>query len=274
MIGTHIFLFLIGGFMVLPIIYMISTSMKPYEEFFLFPPRLFVRRPTIDHFTDLLFALSATWIPFSRYVVNSVFVTTVTVGLVLVIQSMAAYPLAKLNFVGKKVIMILTMAAFMFAPQVTEIPRFLVVNALGFINTYWALIIPQLAQPFMVFLLASFMAQVPSALIESAKMDGASHWFAYRRVAMPLVKPALATVLILVFIRIWNDPFSPIVYIRNEALKTMPVVFRTITGGASIVARQGPAAAAGFLMAAPMMIIFIIVQRQVMETMAFSGIKG
>ena len=273
-IGTHIFLIFMGAFMVLPLLYMVVNAFKPYEEFFLWPPRPWVLRPTLEHFADLLLASTASWIPSSRYIFNSVFVTVLTVGLILVVQSLAAYPLAKHTFPGKKLIYFLNMAAFMFAPQVTQIPRFLVVNQLGLVDTYWALIIPLIAQPFMVFLMVQYMGQVPNALIEGAKIDGANHWNVFYRVVMPLVKPALATVLILTFVRIWQDTFSPIVYIRTEALKTLPVALTTIVGGGGGVGRAGAAAAASFLMTVPSVVIFVLLQRHVLDTMAHSGIKG
>jgi ABC-type glycerol-3-phosphate transport system permease component len=274
MTGTYVFLIIMGCFMGLPLLYLIVTAFKPLEELFLFPPRFWVRRPTMENFADLVMAAGATWVPFTRYIFNSVFVTVVTVGLILIIQSMAAYPLAKHNFPGKNLIMIMTMAAFMFAPQVTQIPRFMVVNHLGMINTYWALIIPMLAQPFMVFLLKQYMGEVPDTLFESAKIDGANQWYLYRRIVLPLIKPALSTVLILTFVAIWNDAFSPIVFIRSESLKTLPVALQTIAGGPGVVGRSGAVAAAAFLTTAPTIIIFVLLQRHVLETMAYSGIKA
>lgn len=274
MIGTFIFLMILGAFMALPLLYLIVTAFKPLEELFLFPPRFWVKRPTLENFADLVMAAGTTWVPFTRYIFNSVFVTVVTVGLILLIQSMAAYPLAKHKFPGRNIIMIMTMAAFMFAPQVTQIPRFMVVNKLGMINTYWALIIPMLAQPFMVFLFKQYMEGVPNTLFESAKIDGANQWYLYSKIVLPLVKPAMSTVLILTFVAIWNDAFSPIVFIRDEALKTLPIALQTIAGGPGVVARTGAVAAAAFLTTAPTIIIFVLLQRHVMETMAHSGIKS
>lgn len=270
-IGTHIALVLIGAVMVLPLLYMVVNAFKPYDEFFLWPPRFWVRRPTLEHFANLVMSTDASVVPVSRYVFNSVFVTALTVSLILVVQSMAAFPLAKHRFPGRRIIYVLNMAAFMFATEVVQIPRFLVVNALGMVDTYWALIIPLLAQPFMVFLLVQYMGEVPEALLEAARMDGANHWYVYSRVVMPLIRPALATVLIFTFIAIWRDGFSPIIYVRTEALKTLPVVMSTIFGGG--VGRAGPAAAASFLMTAPTVVIFVLLQRHVLSTMAYSGIK-
>jgi len=277
-IGTHVFLIILGAVMVLPLVYMVANAFKPYDEFFIWPPRFWVRRPTLANFTGFLLASSSSSVPFTRYLFNSVFVTVGTVGIGLVVGSMAAYALAKREFPGKRVIYMMNMAAFMFAVEVVQIPRFLVVNSLGLLDTYWALIIPLAAQPFMVFLMVQYMREVPVALIESATCDGANQWTVYTRIIMPLIKPALATVLILTFVTIWRDAFSPIIYIRTEALKTVPVAMTTIAGStmggwAVGPGRAGAAAAAAFLLTAPTIIIFVLLQRHVITTMAHSGIK-
>ncbi len=272
-IGTHTFLIILGAVMILPLVYMVANAFKPYDEFFIWPPRFWVRRPTLDNFRGFLMATSSTAVPFTRYLYNSVFVTVATVSLILVVGTMASYALAKREFPGKRVIYMMNMAAFMFAAEVVQIPRFLVVNSLGLLDTYWALIVPMVAQPFMVFILVQYMKEVPDALIESSKIDGANQWYVYSRIVMPLVKPALATVIILTFVTIWRDAFSPIVYIRTEALKTVPVVMNTILGGSVGPGRAGAAAAAAFLLTAPTIIIFVLLQRHVIATMAHSGIK-
>lgn len=273
-IGTHLFLVVFGLVMILPIYYALVTAFKPYDELFLWPPRLLVRRPTLENFAMLFTATGSGWIPITRYVFNSVYTTVATVGLILVIQSMAAYPLAKHRFPGRALVYFLTMAAFMFANEVTTIPRFIVIARLGMLDTTWSLVIPALAKPFMVFLLTSFMTQIPEALLEASKIDGASEWTIYRRVMMPLVKPALATVLIFTFFEIWTDSFSPNVYIRTEALKTLPVVMGTILSGLGSIGRSGAVAAANLLTLLPTVVIFVLVQRHVISTMAYAGIKG
>lgn len=272
-IGTHAFLIILGAIMVLPLVYMVANAFKPYDELFLFPPRFWVRRPTLDNFTGFLMATSSSSVPFTRYLSNSVFVTIVTVSLIVVIGSMASFAIAKYEFPGKRLIYMLNMAAFMFAVEVVQIPRFLVVNQLGLVDTYWALIIPLVAQPFMVFLMVQYMAEVPQAMLETARIDGANMWRLYSRIVMPLIKPALATVLILTFVAIWRDTFSPIVYIRTETLKTVPVVLSTILGSNLGPGRAGAVAAAAFLMTVPTIVIFVLLQRHVMTTMAHSGIK-
>ncbi len=272
-VGISLILLLYGLFAATPLLYMISTAFKPMEEMFLYPPRFWVRRPTLGNFGDLFQAMSGTIVPATRYLFNSVVVTGLTVLGILVVQSMAAFPLARNRFRGRGLVLFLTTAAFMFAPHVTTIPRFLVVNGLHLTDTYLSLIVPTLAQPFMVFLLVNFMAQVPESLLEAARIDGAGGWFIYRRILIPLVKPALFTVLILTFVSVWNDTFTPLIYLRREVMKTFPVALSTIGGGAGTVARTGAVGASALITSLPTIVIFVLVQRSVMQTMAFSGIK-
>jgi ABC-type glycerol-3-phosphate transport system permease component len=263
-------------FAVLPIIYVISTAFKPLEELLLFPPPFFVRRPTMDNFQDLLLATNALAVPFSRYLFNSVFVTLTTVLLQVLFCSMAAYPLSKARGLpGTNIIFGMVIAALMFAPQVTRIPQYLVVQKLGMIDTYWALIVPALAYSLGLFMMKQFMDNsVDISLIEAARIDGATEWTIFWRVVMPNVAPAWNTLLIFGFIAHWNDSFSPVVFTRSEAMKTVSVAMISLTNGPATVARLGAQSAAAFLMTAPTIIVFLLRQAKVMQTMAHSGIKG
>ena len=263
-------------FAVLPIIYVISTAFKTLEELLLFPPPFFVRRPTMDNFQDLLLATNALAVPFSRYLFNSVFVTLTTVLLQVLFCSMAAYPLSKARGLpGTNIIFGMVIAALMFAPQVTRIPQYLVVQKLGMIDTYWALIVPALAYSLGLFMMKQFMDNsVDISLIEAARIDGATEWTIFWRVVMPNVAPAWNTLLIFGFIAHWNDSFSPVVFTRSEAMKTVSVAMISLTNGPATVARLGAQSAAAFLMTAPTIIVFLLRQAKVMQTMAHSGIKG
>jgi ABC-type glycerol-3-phosphate transport system permease component len=265
-------------FAILPIVFSISTAFKPLEELLLFPPPFLVRRPTLDNFTDLLLVTDALSVPFSRYIFNSLFTTLGTLVLMVIFASMCAYPLSKArNLPGRNVIFGLIVAALMFAPEVTAIPRYLVVQRLGLIDSYYALILPGVAWPYGLFMMKQFMDNsVPMEIIEAAKVDGASEWTIFWRVVMPLVSPAWNTLLIFGFILFWNDSFSPLVYTRSEAMKTVSVAMVSITNGAgsSNIARMGAASAAAFLMTAPTIIVFLLRQARVIQTMAHSGIKS
>ena len=199
------FLTLLGIFMALPLVYLVSTAFKPPEEMFLYPPRFLVSNPTMKNFTDLINATSTSLVPFTRYLFNSVLVTVVTVSLIVVVASMACYPLAKHKFPGKAFIFSVITVSLMFAPEVVEIPRFLVIANMGIMNTYWALIIPSIAFPTGLFLMKQFLEQVPDDIFEAAKIDGASEMQMFGYIALPLIRNAQATVVILSFTAIWND---------------------------------------------------------------------
>ena len=266
---------LLAMFTLLPIVYMVSTAFKPLEEMFLYPPRFFVRHPTLRNFAELLLAIDALTVPFMRYLFNSLFVTAVTVAAGLILSSMAAYPLAKYpRMPGGKLFFSIVISTLMFAPEVTQIPRYLIVDRLGLIDTYGGLIIPVLAGSYGLFLMKQFMEQLPIELIEAAKIDGASEWKVFWRVVMPLVRPAWITLIIFSFIGTWNDFFTPLIFTRSEQMKTLPLIMSSIGGGPGVVARWGAVAAASLLVTLPTFLIFVFLQRYVMETMAHSGIKS
>src|SRR5687767_8092240 len=272
----YLFLLPLAAFAILPIVFIISTAFKPLEELLLFPPPFFVRRPTLDSFQELLLATNALAVPFSRYLFNSVFVTLASVLLQVLICSLCAYPLSKAQSLpGKNVIFGMIVAALMFAPEVTAIPRYLVVQKLGLIDSYSALIIPPLAWPLGLFMMKQFMDNsVPMPMIEAARVDGASEWTIFWRIVMPMCAPAWNTLLIFGFIALWNDSFSPLVFTRSEAMKTVSVAMSSRTNGANQPGRTGAAAAAAFLMTAPTLIVFLLRQAKVIQTIAHSGIKA
>jgi ABC-type glycerol-3-phosphate transport system permease component len=272
----YLFLIPLGVFAIMPIVFIISTAFKPLEELLLFPPPFFVRRPTLDSFQELLLATNALAVPFNRYLFNSVFVTLATVLLQVVVCSLAAYPLSKsANLPGKTFIFGLIIAALMFAPEVTAIPRYLVVQKLGLIDSYGALILPSIAWSYGLFMMKQFMDNsAPMPIIEAARVDGATEWTIFWRIVMPMCAPAWNTLIIFGFIANWNDSFSPLVFTRSEAMKTVSVAMISLTNGANQPARMGAAAAAAFLMTAPTLIVFLLRQAKVIQTMAHSGIKS
>lgn len=273
--AEYIMMTLLAIFTLLPIVYMVSTSFKPLEEMFLYPPRFFVRHPTLRNFVDLLLAIDSLSVPFTRYLFNSLFVTGVTVTAGVVISSMAAYPLAKYpRMPGAGLFFSIIVSALMFAPEVTQIPRYLIVDRLGLIDTYFALILPALAGTYGLFLMKQFMEQMPTELIEAAKVDGASEWRIFWQIVMPLVRPAWITLIIFSFIGTWNDFFSPLIFTRSEQMKTLPLIMSSLGGGPGVVARSGAVAAASLVITLPTLIIFLVLQKYVMQTMAYSGIKS
>ena len=198
-----IVLILFGLFMALPLVYAVSQSLKPLEEIFIFPPRFFVNNPTFDNFRDVFILMGESWIPFSRYIFNTVFITLVGTFGHVIIASMCAYALAKHEFPGSKFIFGVIVTSLMFSVQVTAIPNYLIMSGLNWLDTYLALIVPAIAKPLGLFLMKQFMEQIPDAILEAARIDGASEWTVFWNIAMPSVKPAWLTLIIFSF-QDWN----------------------------------------------------------------------
>ena len=264
------------AFTALPIIYVISTAFKPLDELFLFPPRFLVRRPTMKNFLDLVLSLGSSTVPFTRYTFNSLYVTIISVGCTVFVSSLGAYSLVKHKPPGATTMFNIILIALMFSPHVTQIPRYMVVNYLGLINSYSALILPNIAVAYNIFLMKQFTEQFPDELLESARLDGASEWQVFSKIVMPSLTPAWSTLIVFSFVSTWNDYFSPLIYITSQAKRTMPIALQTIAGGPATmsIGRAGAVAAATFIMLIPVIIIFTTMQKKVMETMVHSGIKG
>lgn len=264
-----IILALFGFFMALPLVYAISNAFKPLDELFLFPPQFFVRNPTLNNFKDLFLLMANSWVPFTRYAFNTIFITTVgTVGHV-VIASMAAFVLEKHKFPGRKGFFNLVVLALMFAPAVTAIPNYLTMARLNWVDTYLSLIVPAFALPLGLFLMKQFMVTIPDSLLESARIDGASELRVYWQIAMPVVKPAWLTLVIFSFQTLWGTTGG--VFIYSEELKTLPFALNQILLGG--IARAGLGAAVILIMMIVPIALFIITQSNIIETMAASGLK-
>ena len=272
-LGGSITLFLLlsilATVMFMPLVLIVNNAFKPLDELLMFPPRFFVRNPTTGNFSDLAMLMQNTWIPLSRYAVNTVIITSIgTVGHLL-FASMAAYPLAKCKFRGRNLLFSMVVLSLMFSAEVTAIPNYMIVTALGFNNTYGAIIIPAFATSIGLFLMRQFMTQIPDSLIESARLDGASEFRIYANIVMPNVKPAWLTVIILMFHSLWATTGG--VFLRDEALKPLSFALNQIVGGG--IARQGSGAAVALIMMIPPIVFFLVSQARIMETMATSGMK-
>ena len=259
----------------LPIVFIIFHAFKPMEELFAFPTKFITTHPTLDNFSKLIKASRTGSNPLSKYVFNSILVTVAVVAGSLLFSTMAAYALSKMKFKGARTMMNINQIALMFVSCAVMIPRYLVVNKLHMIDTYWAEILPLIALPVGLFLIKQFVDQVPDSLIEAAYMDGASEWTIYRKVVIPLTKPAIATAAILVFQQVWANLETSNYYINNDSLKNLAFYMNTLTSASTsnTVAGQGMAAAASLIMFLPNLILFCILQNNVMNTMAHSGIK-
>ena len=273
--GFHAFLILLSIFMGLPIVFVFNHAFKPFSELFQYPPRFFVRNPTIENFARLISFSEESGIPISRYIFNSVFTTTVVVVFSIILSSLAAFALSKLQFKGKELLNKINQYSLMFVPVAVAIPRFLILINIGIYNTYWAHILPLLAMPVGLFLVKQFMdTNVPQELIEAARIDGADNWRIWWNIAIPLVKPALVTVAILAFQISWMNMEGSNLFVDQEALRTLPFYMSTVVSQqGNIVVTAGVGAAAQLIMFVPNIIIFIIMQNKVMASMATSGIK-
>jgi len=263
-------------FMLLPIVFVVFSAFKPPDELFAYPPRFFVVNPTFKNFNDLFSKMSTSGVPVTRYLFNSILITAITVGASILVSSMAAYALSKKKFKLKKTLFAVNNVALMFVPIAVTIPRFLVVEKLSLLNTFWVHVLPVLAMPVGLFLLKQFIDGIPDEVIEAAQIDGATDWRIYWRIILPLIQPAIATIAILTFQAAWNNSETSSLYLNNESLRTFAFYLSTLTTtttGANAVAGQGIAAAAALIMFLPNLVFFIFLQSQVMSTMSHSGLK-
>ena len=269
-VAIFVFLALVGSFMVLPIVYVLVTAFKPLNEILAYPPKFFVRSPTLNNFSDLIEITQETWIPFERSLFNSMFIAIVGTVAYIMIASMAAYPLAKSKRRYIAIYYQVVVLAILFRPEVTRTPLYIIISKLGMVNTYWSLLMPALAGSFGVFLMRQFMMTIPDVMIEAARIDGASDFKIWWSMVMPMVKPAWMTLAIFTFRDLWNMGESQ--YIYEESLKTLTAVMQSISSAG--IARAGAGAAVALIMMIPPVVVFIISQSSVMETMATTGIKG
>jgi len=263
-------------FMLLPIVFIISNAFKPLAELFAYPPRFFVVNPTLKNFADLFSLMSTSDVPVSRYLFNSVAITILSVCASILVSTTAAYALSKKRFRLKKALFTINTIALMFVPVAVTIPRFLVIVRLGLMDTFAVHILPALAMPVGVFLMKQFADGIPDELIEAAQIDGASDVAIYWRIILPMIRPAIATIAILTFQATWNNAETSALYINHESLKTFAFYLTTLTStasGTNVVAGQGMAAAATLIMFMPNLLMFILLQSQVMSTMSHSGIR-
>jgi len=274
--GVDILLFLLLGgvacFMALPLVFTISNAFKPIDEIFTFPPKLFVRNPTFKNFTDLVGIFSDSWVPFSRYVFNTFFIAIAgTVGHV-ILASAAAYPLAKIRFPGRKLLFSIVVLSLMFTAYVTQVPNYMIISYLGMINTYWAILLPAFGMTLGLYLMKQFMEQIPDALLEAGKIDGASEYRIYWQIVMPIVRPAWLTLIIFSLQSLWtNGSVTSHKFIYSEQLKTVDYVFGQIASGGLV--RTGPVAAVTLLMMLVPITVFIVTQSSIIQTMSTSGLK-
>ena len=266
----YLFLAFVALVMAFPIIYAVNSALKPLDELFMFPPKIFAQNPTMDNFSDLFVTMGKSWVTFSRYLFNTVFITAVGTAGHLIVASMGAFVLAKYEFPGGQGFFKLVTVAMMFSGYVTAIPNYLILNALGWIDTYWAIVIPAFASPMGLFLMKQFMEGLPTSLIEAAKIDGANEWKVFAGIVMPNVKPAWMTLIIFSVQALWNNKAATFIY--SEEKKTLVYALQQIQAGG--IARTGQGAAVLVVLMIVPIAIFVFSESQILETMASSGLKA
>ena len=268
-LGLLILLAAFGFFSAYPLIMTASNAFKPLDELFLFPPRLLPRNLTLGNFKDLFELIGNSWVPFSRYFFNTIFITMLGTAGHVIFASMCAYPLAKYKFPGKTLFFTLVVYSLMFTPYVTNIPNYIIITRLGLIDTVWAIVLPAVGSSLGLYLMKQFMEQIPDDLIESAKIDGASEYRIYWQIVMPLVKPAWVTLIILLFQRLWTNTGGTFIF--SEEKKPLSYALTQIAQGS--IERAGTIAAVSFIMMIVPVTFFIVSQSKVLETFSTSGMK-
>ena len=269
-LGITVMLVLLGAFMFLPMLYVVMQSFKPLDELWMYPPRFFVMSPTIENYTSLFTLMSTNWVPFSRYIFNTVFTSVMGTFGHLFIASLAAYTMAKIKFPGGVFMFKTVQTSLMFHATVTAITSFIIMSTFKMVDTYWAIIVPAWGSTLGLYLMKQFMdTAVPDTVLESARLDGASELKTYWVIAMPMVKPAWLTLIVYSFQALWNQGAS--MYIHSEQLKSFNYAIGQITAGG--IKRAGASAAAQVIMMLVPIMVFVFSQSNIVETMGSSGMK-
>lgn len=258
-----------GAVMLFPMVFVVGNAFKPLDELFVYPPRLFVRNPTLDNFGMLSSVFTESWVPFPRYIFNTLFITLAATAGQVMIASMAGYVLEKKQFPGRTVIFKLVVTSLMFSAVVTAIPNYIIMSRLGWVDTYLAVIVPAAASSFGVFLMKQFMCNIPDSVLEAARIDGAGEQTIFWRIVMPNIRPAWLTLIIFTVQSMWGTTGGNFLY--SEELKTLPYALSQVVAGGII--RTGAGAAISLLMMIVPITVFIVAQRNVIQTMMNSGIK-
>ena len=265
------FLFAAGIFSLLPMIYCVVTSFKPLDELLVFPPTLFtVKRPTLSNYSALPDLISSLSVPLSRYIFNTVFIAAVGTALTVVFSAMAAFVLSKTDIKYKGIIFTVIQFALLFNTYTLAIPQYIIYSQLRVINTYFVYLFPTLASSMGVFLMKQYMdGYVPDALIEAAHIDGADWFRIFSRIIVPIIKPCVLTLTLFTFLGLWNVQSTGTIF--SEQLKTLPTVMSTIAAGG--LARTGSSMATSVIMMIPPVLVYLISQSSIKETMSSAGIK-
>ena len=267
-IVTYLILSAIAFLMLFPLMWLIGTSFKsPTEDIFAFPPQILPTQPTFKNFVTVWQSY-----PFGQYLINSTVVAVSTVGSNLIFCSLAAYPLARLSFRGRELLFALILATIMIPFQIVMIPLYILAVNLGLRNTYMGIILPNLTSAFGIFLLRQALKAVPLELEEAARIDGCSELGIWWNIMIPAIRPALFTLAIFVFIGSWSDFIWPLIVLDDPDYYTLPLAVENLAGSFSLDWRL--VAAGSVISIAPILILFLLIQRYIIATDVGSGVKG
>ncbi len=269
-LGINLMLVILGAFMFVPMIYVILQSFKPLDELWMFPPRFYVQKPTLQNYADLFTLMNDSWVPFSRYIFNTVLISVTGTTGNLFFSSLAAYAMAKIAFPGGQGMFKTVRTSLMFHKTVTAVTNFILMGYLHMIDNLLAIIVPAFATSLGLYLMKQFMdTNVPDAVLESARIDGCGEFRTWWVIAMPMVKPAWLTLIIYSFQDLWNSGSS--IYIHSEQLKSFNYAIGQILAGG--IARAGAGAASTVIMMMVPILVFVLTQSNIIETMGSSGMK-
>lgn len=268
--GITVFLVILGAFMFFPMYYAVVQALKPLDELWVYPPKFYVVHPTLSNFSMMFKTLQTSWVPFSRYIFNTLFISVVGTAGNLIFGSLAAYAISKIKFPGRKLLSTMVRLSLMFQATVTAVVNFMTMSTLGWVDTYWAIIVPAWGATLGMYLMQTFMeSSIQVSVLEAARLDGSSEFRTYWQIVMPVVKPGWITLIIYSFKDLWNTGSSS--YIYSEQLKTFNYAVSQIVSGG--VDRAGVGTASSVVMMIVPILVFVIGQSNVIETMASSGMK-
>lgn len=253
--------------MAIPYVWMIVTSVKPIEEIQAYPPSFYVHNPTFAAYREL-FSILPMW----RYLFNSLFIASMVTLCNVFFCSLAGYAFAKHKFFGRDKIFLLLLSAIMIPYQVNLIPGFIIVKSLGWLNSFYALIIPNMAMVFGVFLCRQYIMSIPNDLLDAAKIDGCTEFTIYRIIIFPLIKPALATLAIFTFLSQWNSFVWPLIVIHTNTMRTVPLALSVLNS--QFGANFSMVMAGATVVTLPVLIVFLCLQKYIIQGITMAGLKG
>jgi multiple sugar transport system permease protein len=264
---VHLLLYGLALTMLFPFLWMLSTSLKPEDEVFAWPPRLLPWPPHWQNYREA-WAIA----PFGRYFLNTALVALTVTGASLFLNSLAAYAFARLRFRGRDLLFLLLLATMMIPFQVTMIPTFLILERLGWLDSYLGLTVPGFAGAFGIFMLRQFMLAIPEDLLDAGRMDGCSELRIYAQIVLPLCKPALATLATFTFMGAWNDFILPLMVVKSDEMRTLTLAVAALSSGLYVMSFPLMMAAATFVIL-PVLIVFLFAQRFFTRSIVLGGFR-